>query len=186
MQSLIVPIFKNGDRNIPSNYRTIMISSILAKLYGIILEKKISLCLESHGKRAKGQLGFRRYHSIVDHIVTFRIIPEELRNKKTNLFCCFVDFRKSFDMVPRKNLWNRLEETKVPLELRDAAIRMYENVIAKFKNIEGWSKEINCNIRVKQGCPLSLTLFGIYIGKLEECLEKTGCIYSDQSLRSIS
>ena len=43
MQSLIVPIFKNGDRNIPSNYRTIMISPILAKLYGIILEKKISL-----------------------------------------------------------------------------------------------------------------------------------------------
>jgi hypothetical protein len=39
-QSLIVPIFKNGDRNIPSNYRTIMISPILAKLYKIILEKK--------------------------------------------------------------------------------------------------------------------------------------------------
>jgi hypothetical protein len=57
MQSLIVPIFKNGDRNIPSNYRTIMISSILAKLYGIILENKIILWLESHGKRAKGRSG---------------------------------------------------------------------------------------------------------------------------------
>jgi hypothetical protein len=32
-----------------------MISPILAKLYGIILEKKIILWLESHGKRAKGQ-----------------------------------------------------------------------------------------------------------------------------------
>jgi hypothetical protein len=32
-QSLIVPVFKNGDRNIPSKYRTIMISLILAKLY---------------------------------------------------------------------------------------------------------------------------------------------------------
>ena len=78
----------------------------------------------------------------MDHLVTFRIIVEEFYNTKTNLFCCFVDFRKSFDMVPRKNLWNRLEEIKVPLELRVAAIRMYENVIAKFKNIEGWSKEI--------------------------------------------
>jgi hypothetical protein len=36
-QSLIVHIFKNEDRNIPSNYMTIMISLILAKLYGIIL-----------------------------------------------------------------------------------------------------------------------------------------------------
>jgi hypothetical protein len=61
MQSLIVPIFKNGDGNIPSNYRTIMISLFLAKIYGIILEKKIILWLESHRKRgAKGQAGFRR------------------------------------------------------------------------------------------------------------------------------
>ena len=91
-------------------------------------------------------------------------------------FCCFVDFRKAFDMVPRKHLWNMLEEIKVPLELGATAIRMYENVISKFKNTEGWSKEINYNIRVKQGFPLSLVLFGIYIDKLEECLEKAGCV----------
>jgi hypothetical protein len=53
MQSLIVPIFKNGDRNVPSNYRTIMISPILANLSGIILEKKIALWLESHVKIGK-------------------------------------------------------------------------------------------------------------------------------------
>jgi hypothetical protein len=53
---------------------------------------------------------------------------------------------------------------------------MYENVISKFKNIKGWSKEINCNIGVKQGCPLSPTLFGIYINKLEACLEKASCV----------
>jgi hypothetical protein len=176
MQSLIVPIFKNGDRNIPSNYRTIMISLILAKLYKIILEKKISPWLESHGKRAEGQARFRRYHSTVYHLVTFRIIAEEFCNTKTNLFCCFVDFRKYFDTVPRKNLWDRLEEIKVPFKLRVVAIRLYENVISKFKNTEGWLKEINCNIGVKQGCPLSPTLFGIYIDKLEDCLEEAGCV----------
>ena len=31
-QSLIVPIFKNGDKNAPSNYKTFIISHILAKL----------------------------------------------------------------------------------------------------------------------------------------------------------
>jgi hypothetical protein len=126
-----------------------MISPILSKLYVIILEKKISLWLESHNKRDKGQTGFRRYNSTMDHLFTFRIIAEEFHNTKTNIFCCFVDFRKDFDMVLRKNLWNRLEEIKVPLKLRVVAIRMYENVIAKYKKTEGWSKEINCNIRVK-------------------------------------
>jgi hypothetical protein len=108
-----------------------MISPILAKLYGIILEKKISIWLESHGKRAKGHTRFRRYHSTVDHLVTFRIIADEFCNTKTNLFCCFVDFRKAFDMVPRKNLWNRLKEIKVPLELRVAAIRIGHSLTLK-------------------------------------------------------
>ena len=100
---------------------------------------------------------------------------EECRNDKSNLFCCFVDFRKDFDTVPRNNLWNRLEELKVPFELRATAIRLYENVIAKLKRNEGWSRDIKCNIGVKQGCSLSPTIFGIYIDKLEGCLEEAGC-----------
>ena len=114
-----------------------MISPLLSKLYGIILEKKISRWLESKGKRAKGQVGFRRPHSTTDHLVTLRIIVEECRNDKSNLVWCFVDFRKAFDTIPRNNLWNRLEELKVPFELRVASIRLYENVIAKFMSNEG-------------------------------------------------
>jgi hypothetical protein len=71
-----------------------MISPILAKLYGIILEKKISLWLESHGKRAKVQVGFRIYHSTVDHIVTFMIIAEEFRNTKPIFFVSLLTLEK--------------------------------------------------------------------------------------------
>ena len=53
----------------------------------------------------------------MDHLVMLRIIVEEHRNDKSNLFCFFVDFRKDFDMVPRNNLWNILEELKVPFQV---------------------------------------------------------------------
>ena len=110
------------------------------------------------GKWGKGQAGFIRNHSTMNHLFTLRIIVEECHNNKSGLFCCFVDFRKSFDTMPRNNLWNRLEELKAPFELRADAIRLYEKFITKFKNNEGWTTDINCKIGVKQGCPLSSTL----------------------------
>ena len=126
-----------------------MNSPLLANLYGIMLENKINGWLEMEGKRDKGQAGFRRQHSTTDHPVTLRIIVEECHNDKSSLFCFFVDYRKDFDMLPRNILWNILEELKFPFELRVAAIRLFENVIAKFKSNEGWSKDIKCNIGVK-------------------------------------
>ena len=100
----------------------------------------MSIWLESEGKRGKSQAGFRRIHSTIDHLVMLRIIVEECRNDKSNLFYCFVDFRKAFDMVPRNNLWNRLEELKVPFKLIAEAMRLYENVIAKLKKMRGGQK----------------------------------------------
>jgi hypothetical protein len=116
-----------------------MISPILAKLYGIILENKIGIWLESYGKGAKGYARFRRYHSIVDHLIVLRIIVEECHNNKTNLLCFFIDFKKDFDTMPRSNLWNMLEELKVPFELRVVEVRLCKNVIVKFTNTKGWS-----------------------------------------------
>ena len=61
------------------------------------------------------------------------------------------------------------------MEFRVVAIRLYENVTAKFKSNKGWSKYIKYNIRFKQGFPLSPTPFDIYIDKLEGCLEEADC-----------
>ena len=88
-------------------------------------------------------------------------------------FCCFVDFRKAFDTVPRNKLWDIMEELEVPKELRSAVYRLYEQVKAKIRTTEGLSEEFDSNIGVKQGCPLSPTLFGLYIDKLEEWINKT-------------
>jgi hypothetical protein len=41
MQSLIVPIFKNGDKSNSSNTRTVLITPFIANLYRTILKRKI-------------------------------------------------------------------------------------------------------------------------------------------------
>jgi len=72
--------------------------------------------------------------------------------------------------MPKNNFWNKIEELKVHFALKVVAIRLCENIIVKFTYTKDWSYKINCNIGVKQGCPLFPTLFGICIDKLEACL----------------
>jgi hypothetical protein len=62
-----------------------------------------------------------------------------------------------------------MEELGVPRHLRAAVHRMYEEVKVKIRTsaIEAISESFRSDIGVKQGCPLSPTL---YIDKLEEWL----------------
>ncbi len=57
---LIHPIFKAGDPDDPSNYRGITVVVILAKLYAMVLEARVSAWAEHYKCRAKGQAGFRK------------------------------------------------------------------------------------------------------------------------------
>lgn len=53
--SIVIPLHKSGDINNPSNYRTIMINPLFGKLFGSMMERRISVWAEKEGKRAKGQ-----------------------------------------------------------------------------------------------------------------------------------
>jgi len=54
-----IPLFKSGDVSNPSNYKTIMINPLFEKLFGSILENKISKWAEERDKHAKEKIGFR-------------------------------------------------------------------------------------------------------------------------------
>lgn len=165
------PIYKGGDRNQLTNYRTIMVGSTMAKLFSTIIENKLSLWAEFNKKRAVGQAGFRKNHNTADHLTTLRVLMEESRLRGQPLFCCFIDFKKAFDTVPRNSLWERLVHLEVPLHLRMAIFRMYEKVACQLKGNNGLSDIFYSNMGVKQGCPLSPTLFGLCIDKLEELIQ---------------
>ena len=52
------------------------------------------------------------------------------------------------------------------MELTLGMLALYERVIRRVQRIAGISMPIHSPIEVKQGCPLSLTLFGLYIAKI--------------------
>lgn len=170
---LIYPIHKTGLVFDPSNYRTIMIGHMFAKLYATALNAMLSRELDRRGCRARGQAGFRANYQTMDHIFTLRAIIEEARHRSTKVYCCFVDFHKAFDSVPRMTLFQKLREIEISEMLLTAIMRLYETVVGRFRTPEGFLVPIHSTIGVKQGCPLSPTLFGLYIDELEDFILKS-------------
>jgi len=72
--SLAIPLFKSGDINNPSTYRTIMINPLFAKLLRSMLENKIRKWAEERDKHGKGKASFTPKHSTFDHCITFKHI----------------------------------------------------------------------------------------------------------------
>jgi hypothetical protein len=69
--------------------------------------------------------------------------------KKEEVFCCFVDFRKAFDTVPRDKLWGKMEELGVPRHLRAVAHTLYEEVKVKIRTSTCISESFRSDIGVK-------------------------------------
>ena len=149
-----------------------MVNSIMAKLFGSVMEMKLSSWAELNDKWACGQAGFCQAHSTIDHLVTLRVLMEESRLMGKGLYCCFVDFKKAFDMVPRDTLWKRMEELQVPNEYMHAVARIYERVVCQVRMKGDVSEMLTSDIGVKQGCPLSPTLFGLCIDRLEHMVQE--------------
>jgi hypothetical protein len=92
--------FKRGDASKFDNYRGITVGPILAKMFIMILDKRLSEWVEQHGLCAKGQVGFRKNYRTIDQLFILWTLIKQSKAKKKPLYCCFVDFKKAFDIVP--------------------------------------------------------------------------------------
>ena len=168
---VIHPIVKAGDPTDPMNYRGITVGDIIGKLYATILDQRLSTWAEDVGVRAQGQAGFRRAFRTTDNMFLLRSLVDQARGKGEKLYACFVDFKKAFDTVPRAQLWEHLHQLGIRGTFLSALISMYRNVQACVQTpTEGLTPSFTCSLGVKQGCPLSPTLFGLYVDKLESVL----------------
>ncbi|KAH9300762.1 hypothetical protein KI387_012345, partial [Taxus chinensis] len=74
-----------------------------------------------------------------DHILTLRAIIKEARHRLCRVFCCFVDFRKAFDSVPREALFCKLRDIGISETLLVAITRLYEEVLGRLRTAAGLS-----------------------------------------------
>ena len=168
---LIHPIYKAGDKDDPGNYRGITVVVILAKLYAMVLEARASAWAEQMKCRAKGQAGFRKDFRTTDQIFVIQTLVQQAKQAKQKLYCCFVNFKKAFDLVPRHTLWSTLQHRRMGGKVLTSLQSMYAADKAFVLTHDGPTGPFNCSVGVKQGCPASPLLFSLYLDELEALLE---------------
>lgn len=117
------------------------------------------------------QAGFRKAHSCLHHIFTLRCIVEHHKLQDHPVYACFIDFRKAFDMVPRNLLWEELKRVGVPAMLIRAIQLLYLACPVQIHTAKGCTGWISSTAGVRQGCPLSPSLFAIFMQDLQERLK---------------
>jgi hypothetical protein len=110
---VIHALHKGGDALQFENYRGITVGPVLAKVFAMILEARLSSWAKERGLRARGQAGFRKDFYTTDNLYILRTLIKQNTHKRKKVYCCFVDFRKTFDIVPRDLLWQVLAEVGI-------------------------------------------------------------------------
>jgi sorting nexin-29 len=115
-ESIIVPIYKKGDKTDCSNYRGI---SLLSTSYKIILSNILLSRLTPYVDEIIGdhQCGFQRNRSTTDQIFYIHQTLEKKWEHNGTVHKLFIDFSKAYDSVKREVLYKILIEFGIPKKL---------------------------------------------------------------------
>ena len=105
------------------------------------------------------------------HSIVSTCSPTSRGGRGAPLHVCFVDFRKAFDSVVRNRIWKRLHDLGIRGRMLTAVMDLYSNTKMQVR-VNGKTSRgfIISTMGVKQGCPVSPLLFGLFIEQLHEHL----------------
>jgi hypothetical protein len=171
----VVPIFKNGDPLLPTNYRGVTILNSMAKLFNSVLNNRLNTFIDQHQLVDEKQIGFRKGSRTSDHLFVLKTLIDKYTEKDGKLYTCFVDFRKAFDSVNHIYLLYKLKQAGVSNMFYDIIKDMYinkgSNLTVKIGN--ELSSFFLSSIGVHQGDTLSPTLFNLFVNDLTKCLNNS-------------
>ena len=105
-----------------------------------------------------------------DHFLINKMVLDQVKQQRKNLFLMWSDYRKAFDSVPHRCIIKALHLANVPVKVLNAILRLMElwatkvNLFAEGTNIE--TESINYLTGVLQGDCLSLMLFILSVNPL--------------------
>ena len=176
-EGLIIPVHKGKGKDpfLPGSYRGITLSSVISKLFEIILLQRLSPGLEDAGVPDLAQTAYQKGLSCADAIfATQEALLTHVR-EGGKPFLCFYDIEKAFDSVELLILLRQLHTIGINGKLWRLLKHWYSTSSARVRVHGHISNSFNISRGVKQGSVLSPTLFLTVMDLLMKRLRESDC-----------
>ena len=172
-EMVIIPIPKKGDLTKVENYRPIVMSEVIRKVY-----EKCLLVTDLAGLDASLDIcqgGFRVGRSAPDQVACMN---EAIRVKRKSLkgdpFMAFLDIKAAYDTVSRTALWRKMEERGLPNSTICALRSLFDHNTSFLRIGKRESAGIRHQRGLIQGSILSPMLYAVFIDDLPGRLRSLG------------
>lgn len=165
--SIMILLFKKGDKMKPENYRGINLLNTMLKL----TTKVITNLINSRITLSEEQQGFRTGRSCTDAVFIIRQIVEKSVEYNRPAYMCFIDLQKAFDRIQVQDVIHLLYNRGIPLSIIKTIENIYKNKIQAKVNGK-LTTQITVNNGIRQGDSLSPLLFNIVMDELIKEVKK--------------
>lgn len=167
--AIIVPIHKNGSNKDARNYRGISLLDMGYKVLTAMMARRLGKWAEENDILKESQAGFRVGRGTREHIFTLNALASNvLARRKGRMYVAFVDFKAAFDTVDRERMIEKLRNAGVMGRMLRMIARIYQKTMAKVRVGNGFTREFETDIGVRQGCALSAIIFCIFIDDIDK------------------
>ena len=162
--TIVIPIVKDhkGDLSSADNYRPIAITSIMSKMFKILILNRHRSVMET----TSNQFGFKPKHGTGQSVFVLKQVIDFYKSNGSPLYLCCLDLSKAFDRVDHSLLFRKLLGRKLPAVI----VRMLQNWYCTQSFRIQWGKVLsrpfNVSNGVRQGSVLSPQVFNVFFDDL--------------------